>query len=287
MGRGQDSRQKWIGSGKSRAYGGLVARLTPQLLDLKVPRFEFSTANQLTSDLEAMGLKRAMQSNAFPGIASETYLSDVTQKTYIRVDEEGTEAAAVTSIATITLSNTNRPRPSPLFSIAHFSSQSDINKLALCFFLEPFGICPTSLPRKLRRRNRRAPSPANSYPVRPPEKTHPAQAGARSGQKDLLHWPALPKHANDLSYRVRRCKQNRLPFRGSKQSLTLLLFPTDDVTVSYPLACLRDAAIIRQGVAKSTTKTLKAKVAGNVRIFAYSISVLIPYRNVLPKSGKT
>ncbi|HEY6226677.1 MAG TPA: serpin family protein, partial [Verrucomicrobiae bacterium] len=77
--------------------------LKPQLLDLAVPRFEFSTVNQLTADLHAIGLKRAMQPEAFPGIAPATYLSDVTQKAYIRVDEQGTEAAAVTSIQVETL----------------------------------------------------------------------------------------------------------------------------------------------------------------------------------------
>jgi serpin B len=102
--------EKWITSVKSRSYGGAIAQLKSQLLDLKIPRFEFSTANQLTDDLDAMGLKRAMKQDAFPGIASGTYLSDVTQQTYIRVDEQGTEAAAVTSITAISLSKHEPPK---------------------------------------------------------------------------------------------------------------------------------------------------------------------------------
>jgi serine protease inhibitor len=101
--------EKWIAIAKNRSYGASVAQLKSQRLDLKVPRFEFSTANQLTADLEAMGLKRAMKPDAFPGIAAATYLEDVTQKTYIRVDEKGTEAAAVTSTA-ITMSKHEPPK---------------------------------------------------------------------------------------------------------------------------------------------------------------------------------
>jgi serpin B len=101
--------EKWIMGAKTRSYGSSVAQLKPELLDLKVPRFEFSTANQLTTDLEAIGLKRARHLGAFPGIAPATYLSDVTQKTYIRVDEEGTEGAAVTSIA-VTMSKHEPPK---------------------------------------------------------------------------------------------------------------------------------------------------------------------------------
>jgi serine protease inhibitor len=95
--------EKWIASAKSRGYGSAIAQLKPRLLDLKLPRFEFSTAKELTDDLAAMGLKSADQPGAFPGIAGETYLSDVMQKTYIRVDEEGTEAAAVTTAITMSL----------------------------------------------------------------------------------------------------------------------------------------------------------------------------------------
>jgi serpin B len=102
--------EKWLATAKSRSYVSSASQLKSQLLDLKVPRFEFSTANQLTTDLEAIGLKRAMQPGAFPGIASQTYLSDVTQKAYIRVDERGTEAAAVTSSITMTASKHEPPK---------------------------------------------------------------------------------------------------------------------------------------------------------------------------------
>ena len=66
-----------------------------------MPRFEFEFDRSLGDDLKAMGLEIAFdpQEADFSGISSiALYIADVIHKTYIKVNEEGTEAAAVTAV---------------------------------------------------------------------------------------------------------------------------------------------------------------------------------------------
>jgi serpin B len=95
--------EKWIKNAKSDRFAAGTSRLKPELLDLKLPKFEFSRENQLLDDLQEMGAKHLVEPGALPGIAAQTYLSYLAQKTYIRVDEEGTEAAAITEAVAMTL----------------------------------------------------------------------------------------------------------------------------------------------------------------------------------------
>ena len=65
-----------------------------------MPRFEFEFERSLANDLKAMGLDIAFGDQAdFSGISTiPLYIADVIHKTYIKVNEEGTEAAAVTAV---------------------------------------------------------------------------------------------------------------------------------------------------------------------------------------------
>ena len=71
-----------------------------QNFTIYLPRFEFEFERSLADDLKAMGLDIAFTDQAdFSGISTIPLLiSDVIHKTYIKVNEEGTEAAAVTAI---------------------------------------------------------------------------------------------------------------------------------------------------------------------------------------------
>jgi serine protease inhibitor len=72
-----------------------------QKVDLKLPRFQIEDENQLTENMRKLGLHHAMDptaADAFPGIAPGLFLSYVRQKTFIRVNEQGAEAAAATML---------------------------------------------------------------------------------------------------------------------------------------------------------------------------------------------
>ena len=68
--------------------------------NIELPRFEFEFDRSLKEDLKSMGLEIAFTDEAdFSGISDiDLLISDVIHKTYIKVNEEGTEAAAVTAV---------------------------------------------------------------------------------------------------------------------------------------------------------------------------------------------
>ncbi len=98
--------------------------------NIELPRFEFEFDRSLKEDLRAMGLDVAFSEEAdFSGISEiDLLISDVIHKTYIKVNEEGTEAAAVTAVTMSmtsagpgTLLRFDRPF---LFAITENSSKS-------------------------------------------------------------------------------------------------------------------------------------------------------------------
>lgn len=79
-------------------------------LTLAMPRFRYEFTTSLKPALYNLGIKRAFDNRAdFSGISdAPLYISEVIQKTYINVEEEGAEAAGVTSIMVGLMS---APRP--------------------------------------------------------------------------------------------------------------------------------------------------------------------------------
>lgn len=74
---------------------------------IQIPRFEFEYSARLNDVLAALGMQAAFdrkQAN-FSGISSDsTYINRVQHKTFIEVNEEGTEAAATTSVGVTVVS---------------------------------------------------------------------------------------------------------------------------------------------------------------------------------------
>jgi serpin B len=68
-------------------------------LELVVPKVEVETRASLVPQLQALGMRRAFTELAeLQGMAdARLFLSDVIHQTYLRIDEKGTEAAAVTA----------------------------------------------------------------------------------------------------------------------------------------------------------------------------------------------
>ncbi len=90
-----------IASLDGTGWNDMLADMTPEMVELKLPKFTVDDCqNDLISTLKAMGIKEAFLPTAdFSKMAGEPLMiSDVTQSLYFSLDEEGTEAAAVTGI---------------------------------------------------------------------------------------------------------------------------------------------------------------------------------------------
>jgi serine protease inhibitor len=115
---------------KSSGLGALETELTPEHWKswqgqyasrsgtIELPRFELRSDYRLNRALQALGIKRAFSSEAqLTGMLSRTgrlSISSVLQSTYWKVDEEGAEAAAVTSTGVRALAV---PRPEQPFQM--------------------------------------------------------------------------------------------------------------------------------------------------------------------------
>jgi serine protease inhibitor len=79
--------------------------ISPQFGDregtLVFPKFKFEYGVQLNDSLETLGMKSAFVMNAnFSAMSDEPlFISEVKQKSFVEVNEKGTEATAVTGIA--------------------------------------------------------------------------------------------------------------------------------------------------------------------------------------------
>jgi len=78
---------------------------------ITLPRFTMGYERDLSPALTTLGMGSAFGGNAFPKMVSEEslWIDKVVQKTYIDVNEEGTEAAAVTAINMTLGLNPNQP----------------------------------------------------------------------------------------------------------------------------------------------------------------------------------
>jgi serpin B len=83
------------------AFVGWLSAAEMKLGDIALPKFEFETKYMLSETLESMGMTRAFTDAAqFGGITSKEDLkiSFVVHKAFVKVDEEGSEAAAATAV---------------------------------------------------------------------------------------------------------------------------------------------------------------------------------------------
>ena len=82
----------------AKDFDTLLSNMEVRNVHLSLPKFTTDFGMSLKQTLANLGIRRAFGSRAqFGGISDEPlYISDVVQKTYINVNEKGTEAAAVT-----------------------------------------------------------------------------------------------------------------------------------------------------------------------------------------------
>lgn len=84
-------------------WSTLASSFSPLEVQLALPKFKFSYENKLNDELNDMGMGIAFTPAAdFSGISvAPLTISEVKHKSFIEVNEEGTEAAAVTSVGMI------------------------------------------------------------------------------------------------------------------------------------------------------------------------------------------
>jgi serpin B len=103
-------------------WDAIVGKLDSSKVDLYMPKFTLAYSKSLNDELKALGMEIAFSGAAdFSHISqtSELYISDVLHKTFVEVDEEGTEAAAVTIIVMPTGRSNPSPPAIPIMRIDH------------------------------------------------------------------------------------------------------------------------------------------------------------------------
>ncbi len=88
-------------------WHSIVAGLRPAKVALDLPKFTATWQRDMIPDLEVLGMHAPFAPNGadfsrMSPLGSQLYISRVRQKTHVSVDEEGTEAAAVTSTGVTT-----------------------------------------------------------------------------------------------------------------------------------------------------------------------------------------
>ncbi|CAN5307703.1 serpin family protein [soil metagenome] len=86
------------------AWMAMVSQMRPVTIDVFLPKLKLEWQRKLNDDLIALGMRDAFSDTRadFSRLSSVSTLIDyVKQKTYVDIDEEGTEAAAVTSVGIV------------------------------------------------------------------------------------------------------------------------------------------------------------------------------------------
>lgn len=97
-----------------------VAALRRQQVDVFLPKFTFRDEAQLGAPLRELGMRQAFRDGDFTGIADDALaISEVFHKTFIEVNESGTEAAAATAVVIVAMSHSVNPPPPPVFRADH------------------------------------------------------------------------------------------------------------------------------------------------------------------------
>lgn len=94
--------ETWLQSASSgNVYDDEISGIFTREVSVKMPKFTYEYNRDLTNDLQRLGMKNAFQTTAdFSVMSPETgiMVSKVCQNTYLSIDEQGTEAHAVTGI---------------------------------------------------------------------------------------------------------------------------------------------------------------------------------------------
>jgi serpin B len=116
--RSIDGLPELLGSLDGRRWREWIGKLTERKGTIVLPRFESKYAQQLNQSLKRIGIATAFDparadfSRIHP-IPPRLFINDVEHKTYVKVDEEGTEASAATSVSIGVAMVQSFPKPAP------------------------------------------------------------------------------------------------------------------------------------------------------------------------------
>ena len=82
-------------------FDSYISQLKERSFTVQLPKFKFAYEKSLVKVFQSLGMEKAFVDGALMNIASEPhapFISDIYHKTFIDVNEEGTEAAAVTVV---------------------------------------------------------------------------------------------------------------------------------------------------------------------------------------------
>ena len=105
----------------SEKYHIIIKELINKKVILSLPKFEIDFSDELSSSFQALGMKEAFSKSAdFSAMKKEKdiYISLIIHKTFIKVDEKGTEAAAATAVVMREMS-ASPPEPVPIMKVDH------------------------------------------------------------------------------------------------------------------------------------------------------------------------
>ena len=105
----------------SEKYNIIIGGLTNKKVKLSLPKFVFDFSTELSQKFKSLGMKDAFTGNADFSIMKkekDIYISRIIHKTYIKVDEKGTEAAAVTAVVMRCMA-AFPPEPIPVMKVDH------------------------------------------------------------------------------------------------------------------------------------------------------------------------
>lgn len=112
--QGENSIDQVLSEFSDSKWKELSSRLTERNVKVGLPRFKLEYSVKLKSTLEKMGIQKVFTSAAELGKINKTadlYVDFVNQDTYLGIDEQGTEAAAVTTIGfDVTSVNPDEPK---------------------------------------------------------------------------------------------------------------------------------------------------------------------------------
>ena len=90
---------KFLENLNAENWEGWISQFQDRRHDMMLPRFKLEYEVSLNDTLEALGMGIAFGSGAdFSGMGPSLFISEVKHKTFVEVNEEGTEAAAVTAV---------------------------------------------------------------------------------------------------------------------------------------------------------------------------------------------